>query len=510
MIPRSVGLLVGLTLAALAVALPVPQRPQRHRTNPERARQMAELQRTLAEAHAPPDAGVGQCDFEFGACFWWIGSLSTDTSGLPNDGVRITLSAVNLEPDGGCFDCWTSEYLDNGYWGQVGFSACGYQQGSQNNFTVFYQTWDADAGLLLVDGESTVITEGLHTFAMNLDAGTKWDYSVDGTIFGSYDMGSAAAAGPYAISTVCEEGDGVAAAFVPPTINVPATMQVDNGGQWTATNAGLVYNTAGLSGVDGNLQDATLANDQTVIGGSSAYLAPYTPLWTGSGSGALVDGGIAAVTPAYVAITAPAPNSTVSGTVVIAAEVACPAGSSVYFFGSDPSGPTCTLTAAPWTCSWDTTQFPDGTYYPLVEVQDTANNLTWADMTVTVNNSGNSSSSSGAISSGASSSTTTNASASSGASSSTKSASTSANGGSSSSGGPSSSRPTTGTTAPTSGSGASTQGSSSSSGGGLSSATSGPTPQRPAGCTCAAGTGSPAAVLPLFLLVAWLGRRRRV
>ena len=458
----------------------------------------------LAEAHGPPDAGddldAGTCDFEFGDCFWWIGSLSTDTSGLPNDGVRTTLSAVNLEPDGGCFDCWTSEYLDNGYWGQVGFSACGFMPGSESNFTVFYQTWDADAGLLLVDGESTVITQGLHTFAMNLDAGTKWDYSVDGTIFGSYDMGSAQAAGPYAISTVCEEGDGVTQAFVPPTISVPATMQVDNGGQWAATNAGLVYNTAGISGVVGNMQDATLADDQTVIGGSSTYLAPYTPLWTGNGSGALVDAGIVPVVPAFVAITAPAPNSTVGGTVVIAAEVACPAGSSVFFFGSDPSGPTCTLKAAPWTCNWDTTQFADGPAYPLVEVQDPAGNLTWADMSVTVDNSSGSSSS-GAISSGA----TSGSPSSSSSGTSASGSSSSKSGSSASSGGPSSSGATT---APTSGSVGSTQGASSFNGGG-SSATSGPTPQRPGGCTCAAGSESTAAILPLFLLVGWLGVRRR-
>jgi MYXO-CTERM domain-containing protein len=491
---------VCLALASAgAVALPTPARPHRRHTNPLRADREFARQRLFTAPHGPPDAGPAGmedagmddagsgtgCDFEFGDCFWWIGSTSSESSGLPNDGVRTTMSAVDFQPDGGCFDCWTSEYLDNGFWGQVGFSACNFQGDSEENFTVFYQTWNADAGLLLVDGESTFITEGLHTFTMNLDAGTKWDYSVDGTIFGSYDMGSAAAAGPYAISTVCEEGDGVAAAFVPPTISVPVTMQVDNGGQWSAATAGLVYNSAGISGVEGNLQSSALANDQTVIGGSSTFLQFYTPLWSGAGSGSLPDAGIVPVTPAYVAISAPAANSTVSGTVLIAAQVYCPAGSTVYFWGSDQNAPTCTLTAPPWNCSWDTTQYSDGTYYPLVQVQDLKGNLSWADITVTVDNSGGSSS--GGSSSGASS-----------------SGSSSSSGGSS----PASSASTSSTTAQSSAISSSAASSSSFNNGSSSGGSSGGPPPPKASCNCAAG-GSPMAALPLLVLAAFLVRRRR-
>ncbi len=522
MISKLAALGLGLAWALSALALPTPQRPQRRHTNPLRASREVALQRFFAAAHPTPDAGLEDagefdagygCDFEFGDCFWWIGSESSATSGLPNDGVRTTMSAVNYEPDGGCFDCWTSEYLDNGYWGQVGFSACGYAPSSESNFTVFYQTWDADAGELLIDGESTFITEGLHTFTMNLDAGTKWDYSVDGTIFGSYDMGSAAAAGPYAISTVCEEGDGVAVAFVPPTISVPATMQVDNGGSWSAATEGLIYNSAGLSGVWGNLQDSKLANDQTVIGGTTPFLAQNTPLWNGAGSGALVDGGVAPVTPAYVTISTPVPNSTVSGTVLIAAQIVCPPGSVVYFWASDPNGPTCTLDAGPWTCSWDTTQYGNGPVYPTVQVQDPAGNLSWADMTVIVDNTASSSggSSSGGGSSVTVSSSSGGSSSESSSSSGSGSSSPQTSGSSSGSTGPHSSSSSSATSQQAQSS-SSTEGGSSSSGGTGSSLVGPPphaTPNSSSGCSCAAGRGSPGSALPLLLLAACLARRRR-
>jgi uncharacterized protein (TIGR03382 family) len=512
---------VGVALAWSAVASATPTRPHRFRTNPQRANRALTLQRLLAPAHAGGTGGTGgtgstggggtggtggsssTCDFEFGDCFWWIGAASSATSGIPNSGVRATMSAVDYEPDGGCFDCWTSEYLDNGYWGQVGFSACGYNANSQNNFTVFYQTWNADAGLLLVDGESTWITEGLHTFAMNLDAGTSWDYSVDGIIFGSQDMGSATASSPYAISTLCEEGDGVAAAFVPPAISVPATMQVDDTGTWSATTEGLAYNTAGLSGAVGNLQDATLANDQMTIGGTSAYVAPGDDLWNGSGSGALVDAGPSTLAPVYVTLSAPLANATVAGVVPIVANIpAAPSGSTVYFFASNPNGPECTLTAPPWTCSWDTTQYGDGQVGVYAEIQDPSGNLSWADITVTVDNDGNPTT--GGSSSGGSSGTSGGVGSSSGGSSS-GSTGGGASGGSTSTGGS------------TSGGGASSGGSSgggaTSNGGagGNAAGSTGSSTQTPAstGCGCAAGRGSPTAALPLLLLLGWIGRRRR-
>ena len=100
--------------------------------------------------------------------------------------------------------------LDNQLWGQVGFSACNLPGNTLYNFTTFYQIWDTTVppGTLLVDGESTVATEGLHTYAMNVQNGTVWQYTVDGNVLGSFDMGSATASSPGAVGMLCEEGTG--------------------------------------------------------------------------------------------------------------------------------------------------------------------------------------------------------------------------------------------------------------------------------------------------------------
>ncbi len=334
----------------------------------------------------------------------------------------------------------------------------------------------------------------------------------------------------------------MAQAFVPPLISVPATLQVYNAGAWSATVEGLAYNTADRSGSVGNLQDSALANDQTAIGGTTAYVAPNTPLWNGAGSGAFVDAGPSTLAPAFVTIQAPLPNATVSGTVAIVATVAAPSGSTVYFFDSNPTGPDCTLTAPPWTCSWNTTLYPDGQTGVTVEVQDSLGNGSWADLAVTVDNSGttaggtsggtmgvSSSTSGGSSGSSSSGGGTSGSSSSGGGSSSTGSASSSASstasstasgsssGGSSSSGstGSHGSSSSGGSTTVASGSsGAGSGGEGSSSGGSESTGlSSGPPPHAvppsSTGCGCAAGGGSPAAGLPLLILVAFGGVRRR-
>ena len=322
--------------------------------------------------------------------FWWIGAESTGSAGVPNSGVQAIIQSVSDPPTGGCFDCWTSEFLTNQYWGQIGFSACDPTAGP--GFEAFYQIWDTatDAPVndgFLVDGETSNLTTGDHLFTMSVVSGTTWAFAVDGVVFGTYDMGSATASEANAISTLCEEGDGVAAPFVPSQVDMPVAMNVLQTGTWTPAAAGEVYNTAGLSGVVGHLQDAG-PDESAVAGGSAPYLTPGTPLWTSASGAEPPDAGPATNHPPSVTITTPVAGSVVSGTVAVAASasVTTSTGSiaSVVFY-DDTGTLLATDTTAPYDVSWDTSGLADGgSHYVQAGAEDHAGNVTWVTIYVNV------------------------------------------------------------------------------------------------------------------------------
>jgi Bacterial Ig domain len=374
---RFAGQLMMVGALALSATATANTLPRRFLTNPLRAQRAWELAHPGLEfppldggsqGSGNPDGG----DLEDGYEFWWIGATSPNVS-LPNSGVQTVLQEVDTQPPGfGCFDCWTSEYLDNDYWGQVGFSNCT-AAGESPTVGLFYQVWDVASNTIVGEGGSDVASPGLHTFAMSLQSGTTWAYSVDGNVFGLFDMKSATSSQPSAIGTFCEEGDGVTAPFVPPTISVPITFSLLNQGVWSGPAEGLAYNTANLSGVEGNLQDNSLPNGAIQLGGDSTYVVSNTPLWNGATNGFAPDAGPAgtgALAPPLVAITSPAPNSSLSGTVTETAVIVNPAGASeiteaVYAI-QNAAGDTlgvATLTHEPYRLVWDTTQYPNGVYY---------------------------------------------------------------------------------------------------------------------------------------------------
>ncbi len=349
--------------------------------------------------------GTCNCNSGFcgnGNCGWWTGAQSTATSGIPNDGVRTVMDAVDFIPDAGCFDCWTSEYTENGVWGQVGWSYCG--PANQASFTTFMQVW-SDAGIELVDQESSWITAGPHLFTMSLDAGTTWDYAIDGAIFASYDMGTATDDQPSSLETFCEEADGVVLAFNMPTTSVPVAMEVSNGGVWSPVDTGVSYESPGNpTGVAGHAQDGSLADNQIVIGGSTARLgAPnYQTLWSGTSSAA-PDAGIVPVTLPYLSVS-PLPGTTVSGTVTVVAGVTMPAGltiKSVQFY-LDSANPVCTVKKAPWQCVWTTKAGKVGQGAVWVQVNDSAGQITYEDFDYLIDNGTGTSTSGGSSTGGTS------------------------------------------------------------------------------------------------------------
>ncbi len=363
-----------------------------------RTRNGHRLRRFLLDHAGPGDAGEVDANTPFGD-FWWIGATSTQTSAIPNNGVRMEATVVTA-PAGaanGCFSVWTSDVLSNNMWGQIGYSACDIPGEAFFDLTAFFQVWDLNVGAdgeLLVDQETNDITPGLHAFAMYVQSGTTWAYAVDGNVMGLVDMGSATGDSPYGVATLSEEGDGVAAAFVPPSVEVPVAMEIMAGGTWGPATTAEVENTAGLSGVVGQLQDSTLADDQIVIGGSSPTLANYVPLW----SGTVTDGGLSTVSEAgavsepYVSVACPTANATVGGKLTMPISATSPAGIADVTVSVDGENDLdggsyqvlCNLHTVPYVCEWDTTSESDGQYLLNVAATDDQGNTTYEWVLVNV------------------------------------------------------------------------------------------------------------------------------
>jgi uncharacterized protein (TIGR03118 family) len=129
--------------------------------------------------------------------------------------------------------------------------------------------------------------------------------------------------------------------------------------------------------------------------GNGAHNQPTTTLYFTAGIASGADGlygriDLGATAPDVVAptaaITQPAANATVSGTVTVTASASDNVGvASVHFFaGATAIG---TASTAPYSISWDTTQVADGNVAITAQAQDAAGNIgTSAAVTVTVSN----------------------------------------------------------------------------------------------------------------------------
>jgi hypothetical protein len=209
---------------------------------------------------------------------WWVGATSTDSSALPNTGVRGTFQVISFQV-AGCLAFWVAEDLSDNVWGQVGYYLCG---GATP--VAFYQIWNLNSNTVLTTGTSYVTT-GTHTFSMYLQSGTTWAYALDGTSFGTYDMGASSSSTTYPVQALSEEEGNTTFAF--PTVTFSTALQVLSGSSWGSVQTANSYGNAW--GVQANLQNSALAGDQMVVGGSLAAIPQGTALWstastTGSGS----------------------------------------------------------------------------------------------------------------------------------------------------------------------------------------------------------------------------------
>jgi len=203
---------------------------------------------------------------------WWVGASSSDSSALPNTGVQSDIQVINFASTG-CLAFWIADGLPNDEWGQVGYYLC-----SGEAPVSFYQVWNLGSQTILAGGMGS-ITTGTHTFSMYLQSGTTWAYSVDGTVMGTFDMGASASSSSYPVEAFSEEQASSVFSF--PAVTFSNTMQALQSGTWGPVQTAVSYGTAW--GVQGNLQNSNLQNDEIIIGGSVSALPAGTLLW-GPGS----------------------------------------------------------------------------------------------------------------------------------------------------------------------------------------------------------------------------------
>ena len=204
-----------------------------------------------------------------GSNFYYVGAEASGSDALPNSGVQATIQVVS-QPVSDCLSYWVSDDLSNNMWGQVGYSICG---GSTP--WAFWEVWNLNTTSFVTQSFAPVTT-GYHKFSMYLQSGTIWAYALDGQVFGTYDMEARVSSSSYPVYALSEEGY-VSAPWNPVQVTFSVAIQVMQSGTWqyvqTASSFGNSW------GLQGNLQDSSLADDEMAVGGNISPLASGTALW---------------------------------------------------------------------------------------------------------------------------------------------------------------------------------------------------------------------------------------
>ena len=203
---------------------------------------------------------------------WWVGAASTDSSALPNTGVKGTIEVISTSVTG-CLAFWVADDLSNNEWGQVGYYIC-----DSSTPTGFYQIWNLNTNTELFTG-TTSVTTGTHTFSMYLQSGTTWAYALDGNVFGTYDMCASVSSSTYPVYALSEEE--ASSTFNFPSVTFGTAMNVMRSSSWSAVGYAKSYGTSW--GVEGNAQSSSILNNEIVVGGSIGTLAAGTALWGSQG-----------------------------------------------------------------------------------------------------------------------------------------------------------------------------------------------------------------------------------
>ena len=294
------------------------------------------------------------------ASCWWVGASSTDSSALPNNGVRGTIQVASQQVNG-LLSFWVSDQLSNNFWGQVG-----YYFYMSSTPVAFYQIWNMTSGVVMKSGTSSV-SLGSHQFSMYLQSGTTWAFALDGRVFGTYDMHSSISSSSYPVYALSEEGYATSVFSFSPVTFLSA-MEVLKSGTWSPVQLANSFGNAW--GVQGAAQNSNLAGDQILVSTSMPALGAGTVLWDGS----ITTLPSPDMTSPTVSIAFPTNGAPVSGTVSISASASDNVGVTNVELYKDGSL-LASLTNPPYTFSWDTTKDQDGAHTLLAKAYDATNNV---------------------------------------------------------------------------------------------------------------------------------------
>lgn len=200
--------------------------------------------------------------------YWYVGAASSDRVYLQNNGVRSEIQVVQQNVSA-FLGFWVSETMSNNLWGQVGYY---FFQNSQPE--AFYQVWNLTTRSEIAHGTVSV-SFGNHLFSMYLSKGTSFEFSVDSSEIGYYDMKTNISSQTVPIYALSEEGYCSAPfSFEPVTFSSIQTLE---SGHWIAVNSAQSYGNAW--GLYGNEQSQTIGSNEFIVGGNYASLNPETVLW---------------------------------------------------------------------------------------------------------------------------------------------------------------------------------------------------------------------------------------
>ena len=163
------------------------------------------------------------------ANFWYVGATSSNASYLSNQGIRGEIQVVEQRNVSSFLAFWVSETMSNNLWGQVGYYV--YQNSEP---IAFFQVWNLTNRQEIGSGRQS-LSPGEHVFSMSLKEKTTFEFSVDSSVIGYYDMHTDLSSPRVPLYALSEEGYCSAPfSFLPVSFGA---VQVLQEGRWHGVNS---------------------------------------------------------------------------------------------------------------------------------------------------------------------------------------------------------------------------------------------------------------------------------
>jgi hypothetical protein len=214
----------------------------------------------------------------------WVGAEATSSAFVPCTGITSTIAVVDahttLPQDSSVYAAWNAlPEFANSVWAQTGYFV------GDTSVNGFFQIWDLATNSVETTGIWDLAGGANHVFTIQFSSGTTWDFTMDGVLQGSYDLGESSTSGvntsePFEalVEKQVYSGD---AAWAVPTIEFSVAFQSLVGGAWTTITPASAY-ADGSYGVEGQEQDSSLVANQIIVGSAVSSVPTGTLLWSGS------------------------------------------------------------------------------------------------------------------------------------------------------------------------------------------------------------------------------------